>query len=260
MMLIIAYFGTAYFPFFSHPKNFGLGTTLFIFFYITAVLLYALYRTDSPGAKKSGGFSLSHISREGLFWYGVLFALALSLSLYINESLVIWATLLIRIGLMYYTLCITRGLIDGSTGSLLFLDILHMALLIPLGGFFAQYKLIHAALSRNRVLFAAAKILLGVVAALPLLALIISLLAFADENFYILIESILDYLSEKLSAFFRIFLFSLLPGLFLFAIAFNSKHKRRHLCLRVDSESLRRRSSAVSIIPAMGFYGVLSII
>lgn len=210
-------------------ENFARGLSMFSILYIITVLAYA-------GLKKFP------ITGEKIFWTLILLGISLPYGFY--SVFDFGQTLMIFLVAAYWTLVITEGLLwKGQTSSWILLDSWKGLIALPILNFLCQIRLIFQTFSEKREEKKDWRmVLLGILISIPALLVIIPILAQADTEFRILVDTILDALGED----FRILIWRGIVGILLGAFMFGTlyggvykRHVKEEECIRFHEESGR---------------------
>lgn len=210
-------------------ENFARGLSMFSILYIITVLAYA-------GLKKFP------ITGEKIFWTLILLGISLPYGFY--SVFDFGQTLMIFLVAAYWTLVITEGLLwKGQTSSWILLDSWNGLIALPILNFLCQIRLIFQTFSEKREEKKDWRmVLLGILISIPALLVIIPILAQADTEFRILVDTILDALGED----FRILIWRGIVGILLGAFMFGTlyggvykRHVKEEECIRFHEESGR---------------------
>ena len=136
--------------------------------YAAFVLTYLYLRGRRPGA-------------ESWFWLAVMLSLGLPVTLWSLAPMIQLA--LLHAVALYWTLSAAGVLYGGKTGNWLPFDCLSALLVVPVTNLPAAFRTLLAERSGSKARHKVGLILLGVCIAVPLLALILPLLASADQFF-----------------------------------------------------------------------------
>lgn len=255
--LLFSVIGFAFIYVFTAPyyEIFGFSTVewLLLFFtvlYVAVVLCYARVRKVTPPV-------------ESWFWLGAMLCFVAPLPYYC--SIGIFQPLGLICMAAYWTLSVADGLIgtQGRTSGFFPLDALNALVIVPFGNFFCHVRvLFHASHPENRTKFRrrALSVLLGIVLAIPLLAIVLPLLARADTAFsgifdtlFRSIETMLHNLfGPSLPTFVVRFVVSMPVTAYLFGLAYGSL-RRRHTA-HFTAVAVRRSLDAAHVLPNSSVY------
>lgn len=239
--------------FFSHWVLFswqGWGVTLFTLGYCGVITVYLL---------KKG----VHISRAAWFWLTVVVLTGISFSLWTNNGLGAWPSLLLFCSAIYWIICATALPILGKTSNLIGLDIFNALFVIPFKNYGCQYKSL-AFLGRNkqterRQIFSVA---LGLFLTLIVVGIVLPLLMKADSGGFSKIANVfLNFFHGMRTEVGEIFMDGILAipiGAYLFGLAAGSAHKRA--CDLFKKDSTLKSISDMRILPLATVYTLLGLL
>ncbi|PKM77179.1 MAG: hypothetical protein CVU90_08485 [Firmicutes bacterium HGW-Firmicutes-15] len=226
----------------------GWGVTLFTLGYCGAVTVYLL---------KKG----VRIPRAGWFWLTVVVLTGISFSLWTNNGLEPWRSLLLFCGAVYWTICATGLPILGKTSNLIGLDGFNGLFVIPFTNFSCQYKSL-AFLGSNkraegRQIFSIA---LGLFLTLIVAAMVLPLLLKADSGGFSKITSgFLAYLQRmRLGEYFVNGILAIPIAAYLFGLVAGSAHRRG--CDLFKEKSTLKAISTLQVLPAATVYILLGLL
>ena len=189
------------------------------------------------------------VPAESWFWLACLGAVAVSFALWGSVGATVggWDILALHGLAVYWTLIRTGSLSEGGTGPMLVLDLARGFLLYPFGGFFLRIRTLLARIRRTKP---GSKGLtgvgLGLVAAIPLLAIAYQLLAAVDGNFAALIRFTIDWNWLNGELVLRLIL-SLPVGAWLYGLVASCLRARPDPALPAE---LRRAAEEARVLPA----------
>ncbi|HEX3011011.1 MAG TPA: DUF4173 domain-containing protein [Syntrophomonadaceae bacterium] len=228
----------------------GWGVTLFTLGYCGTVTVYLL---------KKG----VHIPREGWFWLAVVVLTGISFSLWTNNGLHPWRSLLLFCSAIYWIICATGLPILGKTSNLIGLDSLNAFFVIPLRNYGCQYKSL-AYLSSNKraegrqIL----SIALGLFLTLIVASIVLPLLMKADSGgFARITNGISTYLQGMRKEALEHFMYGILAipiAAYLFGLVTGSAHKRG--CDLFKKDSILKFISDMRVLPTATVYTLLGLI
>ena len=226
----------------------GWGVTLFTLGYCGAVTVYLL---------KKG----VQIPRAGWFWLTVVVLTGISFSLWTNNGLEPWRSLLLFCGAVYWIIMATGLTILGKTSNLIGLDGFNALFVIPFINFGCQYKSL-AFLGSNkraegRQIFSIA---LGLFLTLIVAAMVLPLLLKADSGGFAKITSgFLAYLQRmRLGEYFVNGILAIPIAAYLFGLVAGSAHRRG--CDLFKEESTLKAISTLQVLPAATVYILLGLL
>ncbi len=188
------------------------------------------------------------IPAESWFWLACLGAVALSFAFWGSVSATVggWDMLALHGLAVYWVLSRTGSLSEGGTGPMLVLDLVRGFLLYPFGGFLLRIRTLLARARRGRSgARGLAGALIGLAAAVPLLAIAYQQLAAVDGNFAALLRLTVDWNWLNGELVLRLIL-SLPVGAWLYGLTAS--------CLRVRPDpalpaELRRAAEEARVLP-----------
>lgn len=226
----------------------GWGVTLFTIGYCAAVTLYLL---------KKG----VHIPRAGWFWLTIVVLTGISFSLWTNNGLEPWRSLLLFCSAIYWVICASGLPILGKTSNWIGLDSFNGLIVIPFKNFDCQYKSL-AFLGRNkraegRQIFS---IVLGLFLTLIVAALVLPLLLKADSGGFSKITSgVLASLQRmRFGEYFFNVILAVPIAAYLFGLVAGSAHKRG--CDLFKKDSTLKAISNLRVLPTVSVYTLLGLL
>jgi hypothetical protein len=245
LMIAIAFLGTECFDLFTDHGFYGSGVPAFTAAYAAAVLFYARHKKIKP-LKESG------------FWLIVMAAVSSSYIFVWNKSLMLFNALFLRMVMVYFAAVVFGTLIGGGTGNFVFFDGISHFLIVPFGNFTAQWKAVMKKSGKGNfwkpVLQAAA----GILIAVPLFMIVLSLLMSADSGFEKLLEKIFDFTGADAGGHILAVILSLPLGCYLYGLLYGCANRR---CTdRFSRESVLKSRKACAVIPRVSILAVLVLI
>lgn len=222
-------------------EDYGLGITIFACIYIPVILIYV-------------GMKQHRITREGWFWSAVIVVCALSFTFVINQSLILFAALFLKLAMLYLPMVLFGAGLRGGTSEFLIIDGFNMLFLIPVYNFRAQWKL--ARKKNVRLTAVAAKSLLGILISLPLLFMAASLLASADERFGELLSRFSCNIGTEILPWLGTLVLSLPLGCYLFGLIYGTANKRGTGL--IDRKTVQNGCQKLAVVPAVSIYMALT--
>lgn len=226
----------------------GWGVTVFTLVYCASLTLY-LVKKGVP------------IQKASWFWLAVVVLTGISFSLWSNNGLEPWRSLLLLGSAVYWVLSATGRLVLGQTSNWIVLDGINGFLAIPFSNFGSQYNSL-AFLIRNKRTQASQilSIGLGLIMTLIIAAMVIPLLLKADSGgFTMLTSGILNYIKEmKLGEYLFHAILAVPIAAYVFGLAAGSAHKRG--CDSFKEDSTRKSLSALRILPQATVYTLLGLL
>jgi len=228
----------------------GWGVTIFTLGYCGAVTLYLM---------KKG----VHIPRSGWIWLSVVLLTGISFSLWNNNGLEPWRSLLLFGTAVYWVICATGLPILGKTGNWIGLDGLNGLFVIPFRNFGCQYKSL-AFWGRDKRLKGSQilSIALGLVLTLIVAAIVLPLLLKADSGgFARIANGVSTYLQGMTEKFGEIFFEGILAipvSAYVFGLVAGSAHKRCSGLFRKDS--ILEVIASLRVLPMATVYTFLGLL
>ena len=228
----------------------GWGVGLFTLMYCGAVTVYLLKR----GVRIPG---------EGWFWLGVVVLNGLSYSLWANNGLEPWRSLLLFGSAVYWIIIATGSPILGRTSSLFWLDGINALWVIPFRNFGCQYKSLAYLSQRKKAGWSqAASIALGVILALIVASVVLPLLMEADSGgFALLADGLTNWLEsigdDVWQLIFEIIL-AIPVAAYMFGLIAGSAHRRGTDSFSRDG--VLRGITDLQIVPAATIYTLLGLL
>ena len=135
------------------------------------------------------------VPSESWFWLVCLGLVALSIGLWGHNGRTVggWDLLALHGLAVYWTLSRTGALAEGGTGPMIWLDLLRGFFSYPFGGFFLRIRTIACRVRRTRPGKRLPGVLIGLVAAVPLLLVAYELLTAVDGHFAALMRLTVDW-------------------------------------------------------------------
>ena len=184
------------------------------------------------------------VPAESWFWLVCLGLVALSIGLWGNNGRTVggWDLLALHGLAVYWTLSRTGALAEGSTGPMIWLDLLRGFFAYPFGGFFLRIRTLFHRIRRTKPGKGLPGVLIGLAAAVPLLLVAYELLAAVDGHFAALMQLTLDWSWLNTELLVRLLL-SLPVGAWLYGLAASCLRNKQDpaICteLRGATEELR---------------------
>lgn len=242
VMFVLAYLFIDSFSIFRNPAYYGAGVTGCTLLYGTACLFYA----RMSGLK---------IGREAVFWFSVMGISALSYSFVYHETLMAFHELFLRLVTLYFTAVVFGALVTGRTSEYFLWDGVNLLLLIPAANWKAQWKAAGNSGKYDRMLQAVGKAFFGLVVAVPLFYVVISLLSGADENFERVLNGLLEQIGERFYGWGLNLLLAIPVGGYLFALCYGGVHKRKTDSIK--PEAVKGFLAKCAIVPQTSIHTVL---
>lgn len=241
-MFVLAFLAGDTFGIITDPGYYGVGVSITAVLFALSILAYA--RTEK---RKLPG--------EGYFWLAVMILSALSYTFVYHQSLGWFHPVFLRLTVLYTVMVLLGALIGGKTSQFLLFDGINMLFIIPFSNYLEQWRIAHGEMKNMKVISALIKALLGLLAALPLLFVVTSLLSSADAQFGDLLVNITERLGHDVYRIICVFLGSLLTGGYLFGLFCGAAHKNGTDTFQ--KQQLQKAASACAAIPAASIYAVL---
>jgi len=228
----------------------GWGVTVFTVSYCGAITLYFL---------KKG----IHIPSAGWFWLTIVVLTGISFSLWNNNGLEPWRSLLLFFGAVYWVICATGLPILGKTSNWIGLDCLNGLLIIPFRNYGCQYKSIaflgNKKRAKGRQIFS---IVLGFILAFIVGVIVLPLLIEADSGgFAKITNGVLEYFrgmqNEVMELIFNIIL-GIPIAAYVFGLAAGCAHKRG--CFTFKKDGIQKAATALRILPSATVYTLVGLI
>lgn len=211
---LIAFVCGYFFVWLIHPFRLGFGVTLFTFLFCGVTLMYVKKRMVSiPGQSR--------------FWLALILLSAVNFSLFSNVSLQFLNLLFLMGCTVYWVAALTSNRIEKSIGSYFLPDMVNQLIKVPFGNFNCAVKIIKGTAVKNKkskVLFTA---LCGVLAIIPVICVVVSLLIQADESFQTMMQRLTSSFGQEFVNFLLRLLPSFLVGSYLFGLLYGNIEKRR---------------------------------
>ena len=202
----------------------GVGVTIFTFLFCG--VSYAYLHKKKSGLPKGMKPCLTLIALSGL-----------SFCLTPNWNLKLFLLLFLMVCCLYgiAILCGTR--VSKKLDGTLPVDLLNQGLLLPFSFFFSNFRVVAA--HKTRKTGALLAILIGIIIAVPVLAIIVPQLTRADAAFEEAASQILSWCGEHLSRFIIWLPLSYLVGSYLFGLLYGNLHPdRSHIISVQDTKGL----------------------
>lgn len=135
------------------------------------------------------------VPAESWFWLACLGTVAVSFWLWGSSGRTVggWDLLALHGLAVYWTMSRTGALAEGGTGPMIWLDLLRGFFAYPFGGFFLRIRTLFFRIRRTRPGRGLPGVLIGLAAAVPLLAIAYQLLTAVDGHFAALVRLTLDW-------------------------------------------------------------------
>lgn len=245
--LLFLFLGWFYWEAVLNFKNYY-GITVFTVVFTGTVLLYFYFSNIRPG-------------KSSWFWFGVTLVLGASFSLpYAVSLLGILQILALHVAAVYWVLSATGNLMEGKkTSNWILFDLVKAVFVFPWGNFWRLPSVLFQWIKkgtgkkgsgRKKTVLAAVS---GIVIAVLCLSVVLPLLFKADQEFYVLYQSLFSGMNQwfrSLAAKFNIweFLsFKLPTALFMYGLVYGCIHGRRKEVLK--KEDLQRAGQKARIMP-----------
>jgi hypothetical protein len=228
----------------------GWGVTLYTFGYCGTVTVYML---------KKG----IHIPWAGWFWLTVVLLTGISFSLWTNNGLEPWRSLLLFFGAVYWIISAANLPIMGKTSNLIGLDGINALFVIPFRNFGCQYKSL-ALLGSNKQaerkqIFS---IVLGLFLTLIVVSAVLPLLLKADSGGFSKITngvlSCLHGMNKEVIQFVMYGILAIPIAAYLFGLVAGSVHRRGHDLFPKDS--ILKAVAVLRVMPAVTVYTLLGLL
>ncbi len=172
-IFVVAYMGVEWFWIGSNHVYYGAGVTVYTLLYGLSVIIYVEW-------------SGRRLKPEALFWFVVMALCGGSYGWVYNHSLMMFLALFLRLTSLYFTAVAFDVLLEGKTGRYCAVDAVHCLVTVPFKNLFAQVHIVESTLKRTKFAKFAKEAkwgAAGLLAAIPLFAVVIELLSKADDNF-----------------------------------------------------------------------------
>lgn len=228
----------------------GWGVTAFTFVYCGAVSIYLL---------KKG----VHFSRAGWFWLAVVMLTGTSFSLWTNNGLEPWRSLVLFCSAVYWIISTTGLMILGKTSSLIVLDGFNAMIVIPFRNFSYQFKSLaflgKQERTKTRKIY---PILLGLFLAFIIFAMVLPLLMQADSGgFSKITNGIFSYLDGVKKEIGKTLLYAILAvpiGAYIFGLVAGSANKNGSDLFKKDNTL--KTISALRMLPPATIFTLLGLL
>lgn len=219
----------------------GLGVTVFFSVFSVIALFYLAPKGFSKGS--AACFVLTGLA-------------ALQFSVLSNPNLQPFLLLFLMGCVVYSVAAVCGTRLEPKLGGLFLADLTNQIWNVPFRNFFCNFRVLFA--RKNRRAKTALAVLIGVVIALPLLAVIATLLVSADAAFESVASSLLGWLEEQFARFLVWLLPSFLIGCYLFGLLYGNRHSR---CAdSITSEKATGARRAAQVLPAAAFATTLGLV
>jgi len=228
----------------------GWGVTVFTLGYCLAITIYI---------HKKG----VHLTRAGWFWLTVVLLTGISFSLWSNNGLEPWRSMLLFFSAVYWVIIATGLPILGKTSNWFVLDNFNGLFVIPFRNFGCQYKSLAFITSNRRAegrqIFS---IVLGLFLTLIVGGMVLPLLIEADNGgFSKITKGVLTYFQGMRKEVFELIFHSILAipiAAYLFGLVAGSTHKRGSDTFKKDS--VLKAISALRVLPMATIYTLLGLL
>jgi hypothetical protein len=228
----------------------GWSVTFFTAAYLGATTMYFL---------KKGVI----IPGEGWFWLAVTAFTGISFSLWNNQGLEPWRSLLLFFGAVYWVICANGLPLLGKTSNFIGLNFLNGLLIIPFKNFNSHFRSF-AFLGRKKQATVSQffSIALGISFAFIIGGIVLPLLIEADSGgFAKITNSIFQYVQGMLNEVTEL-IFNIIIGIptaaYIFGLAAGSVHKRG--CFTFKKDDMEKGLSSIRLLPAATVYTVLGLV
>ncbi|MFZ7102754.1 MAG: DUF4153 domain-containing protein [Peptococcaceae bacterium] len=225
----------------------GWGVTAFTVAYCSIITFYLLKKNVA-------------IPREGWFWLTIVLLNGLSFSLWTNNGLEPWRSLLLFFSGVYWIICTTGLPLLGKTSNWIALDYINGLLFIPFKNLSTQY--ISLAILRKEKGTKKSNVfsvILGLLLAIIVGGMIIPLLIEADSGGFAKITNGILIHFQGIEAQLTELIFNGIIGIpiaaYIFALVAGSVHKRG--CATFKNESIQKKLTSLRFIPAITIYTLL---
>ncbi|HNX92684.1 MAG TPA: DUF4173 domain-containing protein, partial [Syntrophomonas sp.] len=228
----------------------GWGVTAFTFVYCGAVSIYLL---------KKG----VHFTRAGWFWLAVIMLTGASFSLWTNNGLEPWRSLMLFCSAVYWIISATGLTILGKTSNLILLDGFNAMIVIPFRNLGYQFKslsfLSKHERARTRKIY---PIILGLFLAIIIFAMVLPLLMQADSGgFSKITNRLFAYLNGVEKGVWETLLYGILAipiGAYIFGLVAGSANKRG--CDLFQKDNTLKNISALRVLPPATVFTLLGLL
>jgi hypothetical protein len=228
----------------------GWGVTVFTMGYCTAITMYLM---------KKG----VRISQGGWFWLSTVMLIGISYSLYANNGLEPWRSMLLFCAAVYFVITATGQLILGNTSNWLLLDGINGLFVIPFKNLGSQYKsLSFVKYKRDGMGRHILSIALGLLLALMVAGMVLPLLMRADGGgFSRIANGIIEYYRWVQNQYMDLILNGILAipiSAYLFGLVAGCVHKRG--CQTFKKEGIQYAIESARVLAAATVYTLLGLI
>lgn len=237
MIAVILYLlSYRYLKHFSNIMTYGFGVTLFVLFYIGAVLLYLKQKKHTP-------------SKESYFWLGVLGLMGISYSLNVNTVFFGFHALFLHCVAVYWTLSASGALLFQKSSAAFFIDGLRGFCFYPFAHFGAWFLSVASGIGKivgkEKKTKGIVSVIAGLLLAVPMLLVVVPLLSNVDMRFEAIIWKITHNIADYFS-FLTIFYWILaIPiACYLFGLLYGGLHRQKP-----TEEELHKTASQFRVIP-----------
>lgn len=235
-------------PFLGQTENgFQLKVAGFTLFYLAVLWSYSRLK----GLK---------VTKEKIFWTVILLCVGVSYGFY--SIIPVAQFLLWFVAAAYGTLAVMDGLLVGKrTSSWVLLDLWHGLFSLPVLNFFCQIRVAFQIYKGKKEKKEGQKIFLGIVCAIPVLAIILPALSSADKKFASLIDLAFSRITigGGLMSNLLCLIMSLIFGGLMFGVSYGSVY-RRHIDASVCEEWEEESGEGFHMIPDTSIYTFAMII
>lgn len=226
----------------------GWGVTAFTLVYCASLTIYLVKKGVS-------------MQKASWFWLAVTALTGISFSLWNDNGLEPWRSLLLLGSAVYWVILATGLPILGKTSNWIGLDGINGFLVIPFSNFSCQYtSLSH--LSRNKKAQASQflSIALGLIITFIVMAMVIPLLLKADSGGFAMLTSGISacFKEMKLGEYIVHAILAIPTAAYIFGLAAGSAHKRG--CETFKEDSTRKALAVFRILPGATVYTLLGLL
>lgn len=227
-------------------SGFAWKISAFTVVYPVVVLAYLLEKKQKP-------------TKESFFWLAVLLSSGIPYVFYTEMPVFqVFGTVYISV---YWTVAAAGCLLEqGRTSAWVAADSWNSLCVIPFANAACHLRILlgewketqNGEVRTTSGIRKAGSVLLGLVLAIPVLAVVLPMLGSADENFGVFLNSLLDCVSEDLAIFFARLILTVPVCAYLFGIAYGCVNRRR--TDRIEKDGIRSVGQELHVLPDLAVH------
>ena len=219
------------------PFSLGFGVTVFTVLFF--LLAFGYFRAAGICPPK-----------ESYWWLGVSLLSGINFSLFDQELLKFFNLLFLMACVVYWIADCTETRLEKKLGSFFTADLVNQFFRVPFLNFGCGFSILGKTAAKSKGSRTLISVFVGILVAIPLLLVVISLLISADTTFEGLVLKISDKISDQASRFVARLVPAILVGCYFFGLLFGNIKKRR--VDTVTAEVVEKRREKRKMIPSTG--------